>query len=67
MIKIGDIIEFDMVAYLGADLVKQYGIVETINEKADTISVKWFDPEAYEHLGKDVSSWSYGLMWRKAR
>lgn len=64
MVNVGDIIEFESIS---RGVVKHYGYVENICNKTDKARIAWFNPEDSEHLGQYISTWSYGLMWRKVR
>jgi hypothetical protein len=65
MIQVGDIIEFESTYSSG--VVKHYGYVENICDKTDKARIRWFNSDDTEYLGQHISTWSYGLMWRKAR
>lgn len=61
MIKVGDIIEFD------SNSNKHYGYIESICDRTDKARIRWFNSEDSEYCGQYISTWSYGLMWRKAQ
>lgn len=65
MISVGDIIEFDSTHHYG--VVKHYGYIESICNRTDRARVRWFNSDDSEYCGQYISTWSYGLMWRKVR
>jgi hypothetical protein len=60
MISVGDIIEF-------GSIVKHYGYIEEICHRTDKVRIRWFNSEDSEYCGQYINTWSYGLVWRKAR
>ena len=68
MINVGDIIEFDSIpCTISNGPVKHYGYIESICDRTDKARIRWFIPEDSEYCGQYISTWSYGIMWRKAR
>ena len=68
MIQIGDIIEFDSIpSSIPNGPVKHYGYIDSICDRTDKARIRWFNPEDSEYCGQYISTWSYGIMWRKAR
>ena len=68
MIQVGDIIEFDSIpSSIPNALVKHYGYIDSICDRTDKARIRWFNPEDSEYCGQYISTWSYGIMWRKAR
>ncbi len=65
MINVGDIIEFESTHSNG--VIKHYGYVESICHDTDKARIAWFNSDDNEYCGQYISTWSYGLMWRKVR
>jgi len=57
-VNIGDIISFEQ------DQAQYFGVITDFVHNDTIVSVKWFDPRAYDDVGENIIAWGYGDIWK---